>query len=71
MDEQYVVVVDGRTLSDSAVGRTRALSVVLRLVDEMKHGEVAVADARTLEVFACWRRFGMGWAVRSIDGWLS
>jgi len=69
--EQYVVVVDGRSSGAELVSRRRALVLALRAVDSMQCAEVAVAEARTLQVCARWRRTGLSWDVRSVEGWLS
>ena len=71
MPEQYVVIVDGRAEGADFVGRGRALGLALSAVDSMRCLDVTVADARTLQVYARWRRTGLSWNVRAVAGWLS
>lgn len=69
--EQYLVMVDGHAVTADLVGRGGALRLALAAVDAMQSAEVAVADARTLQVCARWRRNGVAWEVRAVDGWLN
>lgn len=72
MREKYVVTVDGREITSGDAPRAAALGAALRVVDlEGCAVEVAIAESRTLQVFACWRRVACGWQlVGSAAGWL-
>jgi hypothetical protein len=68
--ERYWVLIDGTMTSAAPVSRGAALSLALTAVDAAVSVDVTVAEARTLEVFAHWRRAGVGWNVTAIKGWL-
>lgn len=73
MSEQYVVTVDGREVMSPSASRCAALDAAFQIIDAgLPAFEIAIAEVRTLQVCAGWRRDGHGWRlVGTAPGWLS
>lgn len=74
MTERYLVTADGQDLIDGEAARPEALRAALAHLDRaLPQRQVAIADARTLQVCALWERRGAANGYRlvgALQGWL-